>query len=89
MNSSLDAASSLAASVACAAIVGRLLTAAVMPMLRQLEACFAADAAAGEEHGHAVDQRSMPACPAESSGVAAAPPPLPRRGPAAVIPVAG
>ena len=89
MNGSLDAAGSFAASVACAAIVGRLLTAAVMPMLRQLEACFAADAAAGEEHGHAVDQREMPACPPESSGVVADEPPLPRRGPVALIPVVG
>jgi leader peptidase (prepilin peptidase)/N-methyltransferase len=82
MSTSLDTTVSLMVSVAFAAALGRLLTAAVLPMLRQLETCFSVEAAA-------TDQREMQDCLADSTPPAAADPSSCRRGWAAAFPVVG
>jgi len=90
MSGPLDTTASLAMSLACAAVVGRLLTAAVLPMLRQLERCFSEEAPEDESlESAAGDQRELPACATDVVRPAAVEPALPRRSLGAAIPVVG
>jgi leader peptidase (prepilin peptidase)/N-methyltransferase len=92
MSTSLDTTASLMVSVAYAAVLGRLLTAAVLPMLRHLEICFSAEAAATDRSGmrrEAGDQREIPDRQEDNTPPAVAEPRWSRRGWPAAFPVVG
>ena len=79
----------LVAAVLCAAAVGRVLTATVLPLLEHLEACFSQESATPHASEHApADQRVLEGCDA-GLGASGTEVRRPRRGWASLVPVAG
>lgn len=93
MSGPLDMQASLAVSLALAAVVGRGLTAATLPLLQQLKECFAAESegSGAEKHpGQAIsDRREVPDCPGDAEAQRPGATISEQRGWLAAIPVAG